>query len=186
MSVTAVPIRPVGKGSVAKLLIGLGALSLAAAGLAWAGTERQVSSDPATFFARNKAEAGVVTTPSGLQIKTVQAGQGRQIGVNDGVIVEYEGRLLDGTVFDSSKERGPTPMLVGQVVPGFSEALQQMQPGGKYRIWLPPALGYGAESPPGSPIPPNAILDFDVSIVQVVPDAALQMSGGPGGSQPPM
>lgn len=183
MSVTAVPIRPIKKGSVVKLWVGLGALALVAGGLAWAGTRDQVAmGDPAGFLAANAGRDGVVTTASGVQIQTIAPGNGPRIGRNDGVIIEYEGRLLDGTVFDSTEGKGPAPMLVGQVVPGFSEALQQMQTGGSYRIWLPPELAYGSQVPPGGPIPPNAVLDFDVKVLQVVPDAALQV--GPGAVPP--
>lgn len=179
MSVTAVPIRPIAKGSVTKLWVGLGALALIAGGIAYAGTAETIAqSSPEAFLAYNGKKSGVTTTASGVQIKVITPGEGRVIGANDGVIIEYKGRLLDGTVFDSTEGKGPAPMLVGQVVPGFSEALQQMQPGGSYRIWLPPELAYGANVPPGGPIPPNAVLDFDVKILQVVPDAALQM--GPG------
>jgi FKBP-type peptidyl-prolyl cis-trans isomerase FkpA len=185
MSVTAVPIRPIRKGSLVKLWVGLGALALVAAGVAWAGTGDQVAmASPEAFLADNAGNAGVITTPSGLQIKTVEPGSGAKVGINDGVIIEYTGRLVDGTVFDSTEGKGPAPMLVRQVVPGFSEALQQMQSGGSYRIWLPPALGYGDQVPPGGPIPPNAVLDFDVKVLQVVPNAALQV--GPGALPPGM
>jgi len=184
MSVTAVPLRPLKKGSLVKLWLALGILSLGAAGLAWAGTAGQRSSDPETFLADNGDNEGVQTTASGLQYKVLTAGSGPKIGRNDGVIVNYEGRLTDGTVFDSTAERGPAPMLVSQVVPGFAEALQLMQPGGSYRIWLPPSLGYGDRVPEGGPIPPNSVLEFDVTVLQVVPDAALQM--GPGAPPPAM
>lgn len=183
MSVTAVPIRPIRKGSLTRLWTGLGALGLIAAGVAWAGTDSVVLKDPAAYLAHNGSRDGVVTTASGLQIETIREGSGPRIGANDGVLIDYKGRLTDGTVFDSNEGKGPAPMLVGQVVPGFSEALQLMQPGGSYRIWLPPELGYGANVPPGGPIPPNAVLDFDVAILQVVPDAALQMPGA--GAPPP-
>ena len=178
MSVTAVPIRPVKKGTVVKLWVGLGALALGAAGIAWAGTSTQVAmGDPAGFLASNGKREGVTTTASGVQIQTIRPGSGARIGANDGVIIEYKGRLLDGTVFDSTEGKGPAPMLVGQVVPGFSEALQLMQTGGAYRIWLPPQLAYGEAGTPGGPIPPNAVLDFDVSVLQVVPNAAAQAAG---------
>jgi FKBP-type peptidyl-prolyl cis-trans isomerase FkpA len=183
MSVTAVPIRPIKKGSLVKLWVGLGALCLIAAGIAWAGTRDQVSNDPASYLASNAKSPGVATTASGLQIRMLSPGRGPQIGPNDGVIINYEGRLLDGTVFGTTKGRQPAPMLVSQVVPGFAEALQLMQPGGSYRIWLPPELAYGSDVPPGGPIPPNAVLEFDVSVLQVVPNAALQV--GPGAVPPP-
>ncbi|MGI8611624.1 MAG: FKBP-type peptidyl-prolyl cis-trans isomerase [Sphingomicrobium sp.] len=120
------------------------------------------------------------TTASGLQFRTVEAGEGELIKAVDGVMIEYEGRLEDGTVFDTSEGRGPTPMIAGQVIPGFAEALTKMQKGGRYRIRIPSALGYGATPQPGSPIPPNANLEFDVHVVQVVPNAALmQQQSGP-------
>ena len=111
-------------------------------------------------------------TPSGVMFRTVQPGSGPAIKAVDGVMIDYEGRLIDGTVFDTSEGRGPAPMIVGQVIPGFAEALQMMQKGGRYAIRIPAALAYGATPPPG-PIPPNSDLEFDVHIVQVVPDAAL-------------
>jgi FKBP-type peptidyl-prolyl cis-trans isomerase FkpA len=114
-----------------------------------------------------------VTTASGLQFRTIEAGTGPQINAVDGVMIEYEGRLRDGTVFDSSEGRGPTPMIAGQVIPGFAEALTMMQKGGRYRVHIPAKLGYGDRQPPGSAIPPNSDLEFDVHVVQVVPNAAL-------------
>ncbi len=175
MSVTAVPIRPIKKGSLVKLWIGLGALCLIAAGIAWAGTERQVASDPATFFERNAKRDNVQTTASGLQIETIREGSGITPGPADMVLVEYEGRLLDGTVFDASaKHGGPAPFPVSGVIPGWTEALQLMKKGGSYRVWIPSQLGYGPTGTPGGPIPPDAILDFDVTLIDVAPQAAAQ------------
>jgi len=131
------------------------------------------------------------TTASGLQFRTIEAGKGAPIKAVDGVLIEYEGRLEDGTVFDTSEGRGPTPMIAGQVIPGFAEALTKMQKGGRYRIKIPSELGYGATPQAGSPIPPNANLEFDVHVVQVVPNAALMQgasqdpSAQPGQSGPP-
>ena len=119
------------------------------------------------------------TTASGLQFRTIEAGSGPQIKAVDGVLIEYEGRLEDGTVFDTSEGRGPTPMIAGQVIPGFAEALTKMQKGGRYRIKIPSELGYGATPQPGSPIPPNANLEFDVHVVQIVPNAALMQGASP-------
>ena len=113
------------------------------------------------------------TTASGLGFRTVEAGSGPMIKAVDGVLIEYEGRLPDGTVFDTSAERGPTPMIAGQVIPGFAEALTKMQKGGRYRVHIPAELGYGASPPPGGPIPPNSPLEFDVHVVQIAPNAAL-------------
>ena len=156
MSVSQVPLRPLKRGSLAKLWLGIGLLIAAGILLAWTG-------------------AGAMrgeTTATGLGFRTVQAGEGPLIKPVDGVLIEYEGRLEDGTVFDSSRGE-PVPMIAGQVIPGFAEALQKMQSGGRYKIRIPGDLAYGASPPPGSPIPPNAALEFDVHVVQVVPDAAL-------------
>ena len=166
MSVSQVPLRPLKRGSLAKLWLGILLLVAAALLLAWAG-------------------AGALrgeTTASGLQFRTVAAGEGPLIKPVDGVLIEYEGRLEDGTVFDSSRGE-PVPMIAGQVIPGFAEGLQKMQKGGRYTIRIPAELAYGSSPPPGSPIPPNAPLEFDVHVVQVVPNAALMMGpqGQPGG-----
>jgi FKBP-type peptidyl-prolyl cis-trans isomerase len=99
-----------------------------------------VSSDPATFFANNAKRSNVRTTPSGLQIETLKEGSGANPGPNDMVLVEYEGRLLDGTVFDASAQHGgPAPLPVSGVIPGWSEGLMLMKKGGKYRLWIPPS-----------------------------------------------
>jgi len=168
MSVSQVPLRPLKRGSLAKLWLGILLLVGAALLLAWAG-------------------AGAMrgeTTASGLQFRTLQAGEGPLIKPVDGVVIEYEGRLENGTVFDSSRGE-PVPMIAGQVIPGFAEGLQMMQKGGRYTIRIPAELAYGASPPPGSPIPPNAPLEFDVHVVQVVPNAALMMGQqGQAGGQP--
>jgi FKBP-type peptidyl-prolyl cis-trans isomerase FkpA len=163
MSATQVPFRPVARATRIRTFAGLILLVLAGIALAWFG-------------------AGALrgeTTPSGLQFRTVQAGSGPQITANDGVMIEYEGRLTDGTVFDTTEGKGPAPMIAGQVIPGFAEALQKMQKGGRYKMRIPAALAYGATPPAGGPIPPNADLDFDVSVVQVVPNAAQMMQAPP-------
>src|SRR5687767_14473925 len=176
MSVTAVPIRPIKKGSVAKLWIGLGALGLLAAAAAWIGTEAAIDKNPNSFLARNARQEGVVTTASGLQIKTIRPGVGASPGPNDMVLVDYEGRLLDGTVFDASaKHGGPQPIPLSGVIPGWTEALQLMKEGGSYRIWLPPELAYGEQVPPDGPIPPNSALDFDITLHQVPTQEQVRM-----------
>ena len=81
---------------------------------------------------------------------------------------------MDGTVFDTSEGRGPTPMIAGQVIPGFAEALTKMQKGGRYKIRIPAELGYGANPQPGSPIPPNADLVFDVELVDFMTEQDAQ------------
>jgi len=159
MSVAETAHRPANTGRGVKLGLGLLALIAAGIGLAW--------------FGADKVRAKTV------QVETVQAGSGPTIKLEDGVLIEYEGRLADGTVFDSSAGRGPTPMIAGQVIPGFAQALTRMQKGGKYKIHIPSKLAYGANPQPGSPIPPNADLDFDVHVVQIVPNAAAMMGGQP-------
>ena len=109
------------------------------------------------------------TLASGVTVRTLESGSGDPIGPQDGILIEYEGRLADGTVFDSSAGRGPAPIIAGQTIPGFAEALTQMRKGGSYHITIPSELAYGATPPPG--IPPNADLEFDVEVVQVVPNA---------------
>ena len=113
-----------------------------------------------------------------VQVETVQAGNGPLVQVQDGVLIEYEGRLEDGKVFDSSEGKGPVPVLASQTIPGFAQALLKMQEGGNYKVHIPARLAYGANPPAGGPIPPNADLDFDVKVTKVVPNAAL-MQGGP-------
>jgi len=119
-----------------------------------------------------------------VQVVTVKAGAGPTIQPQDGVLIEYEGRLEDGKVFDTSAGKGPVPLLANQVIPGFAQALTKMQEGGSYKVRIPSKLGYGANPPAGGPIPPNANLDFDIKIVKVVPNAALMQGGSPGQESP--
>lgn len=169
MSVTAVPIRPLAKGSILKLWLGLALLALIAAGVAWFGT----------------SGAQAVVTQSGVRVQTLTAGAGPKPTSTDIVLIDYEGRLTDGTVFDSSKGKQPLPLPVTGSIPGFEEALKQMQKGGSYRIFIPAAQAYGATPPPGAPIPPNADLEFDVTLIDMVPQSALQGMGPPGGAGAP-
>jgi FKBP-type peptidyl-prolyl cis-trans isomerase FkpA len=118
-----------------------------------------------------------------VQVQTIQAGAGPMIQAQDGVLIDYEGRLSDGKVFDSSAGKGPVPLLANQVIPGFAQALQRMQEGGHYTIRIPAKLAYGAHPPEGAPIPPNADLYYDVKVVKVVPNAALMQGGGGGAPQ---
>ena len=111
-----------------------------------------------------------------VQVETLTPGTGPLVSQQDGVLIEYEGRLADGKVFDSSAGKGPVPVLASQTIPGFAQGLFRMQEGGHYKVHIPAKLGYGDQSPPG--IPPNSDLDFDVKVVKLVPNAAL-MQGGP-------
>jgi FKBP-type peptidyl-prolyl cis-trans isomerase FkpA len=112
-----------------------------------------------------------------VQVETLKAGAGPTVQPQDGVLIDYEGRLSDGKVFDSSAGKGPVPLIASQVIPGFADALSRMQEGGHYKIHIPSKLAYGANPPSGAPIPPNADLDYDVTVVKVVPNAALMQQG---------
>ena len=121
------------------------------------------------FLAENRQKKGVFTTGSGLQYMVLRQGAGQRPRASDRVRVNYEGSLLDGTVFDSSYERGqPAEFALQQVVPGWTEGLQLMPVGAKYRFWIPGELGYGRNGTPGGPIGPNATLVFDVELQAIV------------------
>lgn len=132
-----------------------------------------------TFLNENKTKEGVVTTASGLQYKVQQEGSGAKPGPEDVVTVHYAGRLLDGTEFDSSYKRGqPATFPVGGVIPGWTEALQLMSPGAKYQVWIPSSLAYGPRGV--GPIPPNALLVFDIELISIQPkDQPEQGAGQP-------
>jgi FKBP-type peptidyl-prolyl cis-trans isomerase len=119
------------------------------------------------FRAGNAARPGVQTTASGLQVEVLQAGTGARPTVTDRVTVHYRGTLIDGTEFDSSYKRGePATFPVGQIIPGWTEALQMMNVGGKYKIVIPPDLAYGADGAPPD-IGPNATLVFEIELVGI-------------------
>jgi FKBP-type peptidyl-prolyl cis-trans isomerase FkpA len=154
--ITRVPIKPLAKGSLTKLWIGVILAVLVGAGLAWAAI------------------------PRGLSVDTEVAGTGPNPKVGEVVWVKYKGKLAaDGTVFDESRpipmpvqglfpEGRPFPLEEGATVPGFFNGLQQMQKGGKYTLFIPADQGYGASPPQGSPIPPNADLEFDIEVVDIM------------------
>lgn len=120
------------------------------------------------FLAENGQRPEVVTTPSGLQYEVLQQGEGPKPAAHDQVKVHYTGRLLDGTVFDSSVERGePATFGVTQVIPGWVEALQMMNAGSRWRLYIPSALAYGPNGAGGA-IGPNATLIFDVELLEVI------------------
>lgn len=157
--VTRVPLQPIGKGILGKLWLGVIVAILLAAGAAWA------------------------TSYKGVTVDTLSAGEGPSPAEEDIVLVNYEGRLADGTVFDSG-ERVPFP--VNGVVPGFTEALVKMQKGGRYKVFIPSQLGYGAQT--RGTIPPNSDLYFTVELIDFRTQAQLeemqrqmqQMGGMPG------
>ena len=120
------------------------------------------------YLAENAKKEGVITLPSGLQYQVLKEGNGKKPTAKDTVMCHYEGFLIDGTVFDSSVQRGePATFPLQQVIAGWTEGLQLMQEGAKYRFFIPYRLGYG-EGGAGSSIPPFAALIFDVELIQVV------------------
>lgn len=120
-----------------------------------------------TYLAKNKERKEVLTTPSGLQYEVIKEGNGKQPTANDSVTVHYTGRLIDGTVFDSSVDRGePATFGVTQVIPGWVEALQMMKEGAQWRLYIPSALAYGPNGA-GNAIGPNETLIFDVELIKV-------------------
>lgn len=120
------------------------------------------------FLTDNASKPGVVTTASGLQYKVLTQGTGpRPASANTEVEVHYEGRLINGTIFDSSYQRGETiNFFLNQVIPGWSEGVQLMPTGSIYEFYIPAELGYGARGV-GGVIPPNATLIFKVELVKV-------------------
>ena len=162
MSTTAVPLRPIAKGSLTKLWVGVAAVALVAAGLAYAGT----------------------ATVDTLGYEVITEGQGVSPTVSDVVLVSYVGKLKDGTVFDQNPQAA---LPVDGLVPGFTQALLKMKKGGKYHISIPPQLGYGAEAK--GPIPANSTLEFDVELLDFKSRAEIEamqqqmqmMQGGAGG-----
>lgn len=118
------------------------------------------------FLEENSAREGVVVLDSGLQYRIVESGTGESPTETDTVKVHYRGRLLDGTEFDSSYGRGqPTELGVGQVIPGWQEALQLMPVGSKWEVWIPSSLAYGVKGAGG--IGPNETLHFDIELIEI-------------------
>jgi len=119
------------------------------------------------FLENNKKTEGVTTIASGLQYKVLTAGTGKTPTASSNVTVHYTGKLIDGTVFDSSVQRGqPTNFGVGQVIRGWTEALQLMKEGDKWMLYIPYDLAYG-ERGQGAQIPPYATLIFEVELIKV-------------------
>jgi FKBP-type peptidyl-prolyl cis-trans isomerase FkpA len=163
VSVAEAAHRPARTGRTVKLWLAFIIVIAAGVSLAWLGAQS----------VRSRT----------VQVETLKAGIGPLIQPQDGVLIEYEGRLDNGTVFDSSAGR-PVPLLASQVIPGFAEALMRMQESGHYKIRIPSGLAYGANPPEGGPIPANADLNFDIRVVKVVPNAAAMMQGGGPPQQP--
>jgi FKBP-type peptidyl-prolyl cis-trans isomerase len=128
----------------------------------------------AAFLAENAQREGIVVTDSGLQYEVVTAGDGASPGPDDQVEVHYRGTLIDGTVFDSSYDRGQTVTFgVTQVIPGWTEALQLMKEGDKYNLYIPSDLAYGAGGA-GQVIGPNSTLIFEVELIKILAEDAAE------------
>ena len=166
MSVTAVPLQPVKSSVKTWLWLGLLIAVIVGVGLAYTGTRAAVAlkGTDAEFLAWNKRQPGVITTASGVQILELQAPRpgAPTIVEKDGAILNIQGSLRDGTVFQPQMA---DQWLVnpGDRIPGYFEAVKLMRKGGKYRVWIPGAQGYGA-NPPGPQIPKDAMLIFDMEV----------------------
>lgn len=124
----------------------------------------------AEFLASLEGKEGIQKSDSGLFYEIIEPGGETKATGSDTVTLHYTGTLTDGTVFDSSVERGePATFSVSGVVPGFAEGVQLVGEGGKVKLYIPPALGYGDNVQPGGPIPPNATLVFDVEMIKINP-----------------
>lgn len=130
------------------------------------------------FLAENGKKAGVKTTASGLQYEVLKEGNATKPKATDVVSVKYEGKLLDGTIFDSTEKNGgqPVEFMLNQVIPGWTEGLQLMGEGAKYRLYIPANLAYGEQGVPQGGIEPNSVLTFDVELLKVNPTTTKKQS----------
>ncbi len=170
--ITAVPLRPVKRSLVVWLGGSVAIAALGGIALAWAGTAKPVAlkGTAEQFLAWHQGRAGVKTTASGLQYQVLKPGAGPTPTDADVVLINYKGTLRDGKVFDQA-QRAPFP--VNAVVKGFSEALKMMPKGSSYRIWIPPALGYG-DTAQGEAIPAHSVLQFDLDMIDFKGQAEVQ------------
>lgn len=149
-----------------RAIIGLAAVLMTCGCL---GRSDDQGADAAAFYlTENARQPGVETLPSGVQYRVDRTGSpdGAQPDSNDLVMVNYEGALTDGTVFDSSYQRGqPVAMNLDQLIPAWQEAIPHMRVGDEWTLWVPPAQGYGAEG--SGPIPPNSVLVFRIELLNV-------------------
>ncbi|WP_404710944.1 FKBP-type peptidyl-prolyl cis-trans isomerase [Sphingomonas sp. MMS24-J13] len=180
--VTAVPLRPVSRAGVTTLWIGIALFVLVGIYAAWKTSEKAVMTGmtPAQFLVANGTRAGVKTTPSGLEYEVIEAGKGPTPTTGDGVQIDYRGTLTNGTQFDATKPGQPVVMPIGQVIPGFGEALTLMPRGSRYRFWIPPELAYGDHQ--AGQIPANSVLVFEVTMHDFGPMPPQMPQGMPQGA----
>jgi len=120
------------------------------------------------FLEENSSRPNVVTTSTGLQYIVLKEGGGVKPSSSSTVVTHYQGEFVDGTVFDSSRQRGaPATFSVGGVIKGWTEALQLMNEGSHWRLFIPPELAYGARGAGGGRIPPDSVLIFDIELLEV-------------------
>jgi FKBP-type peptidyl-prolyl cis-trans isomerase len=142
---------------------------------AQAAQESKPSAEGQAFLDANAKKPGVTVTPDGLQYQVLHAGPatGDRPHAGDEVKVNYEGKLIDGKVFDSSYERGqPAAMPLNGLIPAWQKALPLMRPGDVWMLYVPPKLGYGAEGAGGGEIPPNAVLVFKIELIDFLRNPA--------------
>ncbi|MGQ0558328.1 MAG: FKBP-type peptidyl-prolyl cis-trans isomerase [Sphingosinicella sp.] len=171
MSVTAVPVPTLSRGALFKFWLGLAFLVALAAALAWVGTASQQ----------------VQTTASGLRYRVLEEGSGPTVTPADLVALRYKLRKQDGTLIQDSDQTGQ-PFVTGTegLFPGFSEGLQLMQAGGRYRLWIPPGLHVQGPLPPSAPFTLQDTLVFEIEVLQLAPGmAAMQRMMGPQGAAGP-
>ncbi len=167
-TVTAVPLQPVRRRVLVYLWLGIALAAIAAVALAWQAPQDQAAIALAKI---RRSDSTIQQTSSGLLYKVVQPGTGGIHPTDEDVtLVNYEGKLLDGTTFDASQQ--PTPIPVKRVVPGFSEALKLMTKGAKFHVWIKPGLAYGDKV--SGPIPANSVLSFDIELLDWKSEAEIQ------------
>jgi FKBP-type peptidyl-prolyl cis-trans isomerase len=134
------------------------------------------------FIAELEDNPDVIKDPAGFYYEIIEVGGEEKPGMDDEVVVNYKGSLIDGTVFDSSYDRGePATFPMSGVIPGFSGGLSKIGEGGEVRIFIPAELGYGDNPPPQSPIPPGAMLVFDAEVEEIVePEGGEEATGDSG------
>jgi hypothetical protein len=197
MSATTVPILPIEKGALVKLWGGVALAVVLAGGLAWWGTSQFSGGDcgDKAFLEAGGDVSEAKTSASGLTFQTVKAGKGTGPADSDVVLVNFSATLApDGKALKSEKQ---APMAVQGNLPGLTEALKMMQPGGSYRVCIPGKLAYGVAGTPDGNIPPNATINFELDLIAHMPAAqyqqmmaqeqARQQQGGqaPGGAPGP-
>lgn len=132
----------------------------------------EMTAEGSEFLASKREEPGVQVTGSGLMYKVIEEGSGESPEATDTVRVNYTGKFTDGTVFDSSEDRGPAQFQLNQVIPGWTEGLQLMKEGAKYEFYIPYTLAYGESGMPRGGIPPYATLVFEVELLEIVDEPA--------------